>query len=246
MATTTNLGLTLPAVGADDDTWGGVNNTVHTGVDAVFKADGTGTSVGVKVGSGKTLNALDGTVVLGDAGLTLKDTADPTKIAAFQCSGITAGQTRTFTLPDSSGTLALASSAAPQFAVCNAADQSISGSTFTKVTWGTEILDTASGFASNEYTIPLAGKYEFLFKLQCNASSCTAVVPALYKNGSVVDYGWNAQASASGDFSQVLTATLDLALNDVIAAYVRIDGTSPVIVGTSFFISRFSGKWLSA
>jgi hypothetical protein len=63
LATTTNLGLTLPTVGADDDTWGGVNNTVHTGVDAVFKADGTGTSVGLKVGSGKTLNVTGGTLV---------------------------------------------------------------------------------------------------------------------------------------------------------------------------------------
>ena len=105
MATTTNLGLTIPTVGADDDTWGTINNAVHTGVDAVFAAAGSGTSVGVKVGTGKTLNALDGTVVLGDAGLTIKDTADPTKIAAFQCSGITAGQTRTYTFPDASGTL---------------------------------------------------------------------------------------------------------------------------------------------
>lgn len=105
MATTTNLGLTLPTVGADDDTWGTISNTLDIGVDAVFAAAGSGTSVGLKVGSGKTLNALDGTVVLGDAGLTIKDTADPTKIAAFQCSGITAGQTRTYTLPDASGTL---------------------------------------------------------------------------------------------------------------------------------------------
>ena len=105
MATTTNLGLTLPTVGADDDTWGTISNTLDIGVDAVFAAAGSGTSVGLKVGSGKTLNALDGTVVLGDAGLTIKDTADPTKIAAFQCSGITAGNTRTYTLPDASGTL---------------------------------------------------------------------------------------------------------------------------------------------
>ena len=105
MPTTTNLGLTLPTVGADDDTWGTISNTLDIGVDAVFAAAGSGTSVGLKVGSGKTLNALDGTVVLGDAGLTIKDTADPTKIAAFQCSGITAGQTRTYTLPDASGTL---------------------------------------------------------------------------------------------------------------------------------------------
>lgn len=105
MANTANLNIPKPTVGADDDTWGTTLNNGFDSFDAPFKADGTGTSVGLKVGTGKTLNALDGTVVLGDAGLTLKDTADPTKIAAFQCSGITAGNTRTLTVPDASGTV---------------------------------------------------------------------------------------------------------------------------------------------
>lgn len=103
MANTANLNIPKPTIGADDDTWGATLNDGFDSFDAPFKADGTGTSVGLKVGAGKTLNALDGTVVLGDAGLTLKDTADPTKIAAFQCSGITAGNTRTLTVPDASG-----------------------------------------------------------------------------------------------------------------------------------------------
>lgn len=55
MATTTNLGLTLPTVGADDDTWGTVNNAVINGFDAVFGATGAGTAVGLNVGAGKTL-----------------------------------------------------------------------------------------------------------------------------------------------------------------------------------------------
>lgn len=39
-----------------------------------------------------------------------KDPATPTKIAAFSMSGITGGQTRTLTVPDASGTIALTSS----------------------------------------------------------------------------------------------------------------------------------------
>jgi len=58
---TTNLNLTKPEPGAAEDTWGiSLNDDLDT-LDAIFKSDGTGSSIGLNVGTGKTL-AVGGTL----------------------------------------------------------------------------------------------------------------------------------------------------------------------------------------
>ena len=53
---TTNLNLTKPEPGASEDTWGISLNADLDALDAIFKSDGTGTSIGLNIGSGKTLS----------------------------------------------------------------------------------------------------------------------------------------------------------------------------------------------
>lgn len=61
--TTTNLGLTLPTPNVDTG-WGSTLNTDFTLIDNVFAADGDGTTVGLRIGSAKTLTVV-GRMILG-------------------------------------------------------------------------------------------------------------------------------------------------------------------------------------
>jgi len=94
--TTTNLLLTKPEVGASTDTWGTKINTDLDSVDAIFAADGTGTSVGLNVGSGKSLK-LVGDVIDTNGNELLKVTATASAVNELTLANAATGGAPTFT-----------------------------------------------------------------------------------------------------------------------------------------------------
>ena len=95
-STTTNLLLTKPEVGASTDTWGTKINTDLDSLDAVFAAAGTGTSVGLNIGSGKKLK-LVGDVIDTNGNELLKVTATASAVNEVTLANAATGGTPTFT-----------------------------------------------------------------------------------------------------------------------------------------------------
>ena len=105
--TTANLGLTLPTPNVDSG-WGSTLNTDFTLIDDLFTANGSGTSVGLQVGTGKTLNAggtiiAGGTMILGSGDGTNTVTA-PTIRGAARTGTNAAGANLTIDAINGTGT----------------------------------------------------------------------------------------------------------------------------------------------
>lgn len=81
--------------------------TITGTANEVSVADGNGVAGNPTLSLASTLALRSKTVQLQDTNLTISDNADSTKLAAFECSTIATGTTRTFTFPNANGTLAL-------------------------------------------------------------------------------------------------------------------------------------------
>ena len=136
---------------------------------------------------------------------------------------------------------------APAFSYQNTTGQSITSTTWTKVTVNSQIFDTNSNVSSSRFTATIAGYYQFNGCIRCAGSSLTGIVVSLYKNGSIVGYGNAQQSSVAPDNSINVSEVIYLAVSDYVELYGFIIGTSPSFAyAAAGANARFSGAMIRA
>ena len=129
------------------------------------------------------------------------------------------------------------------FSVKLASDQSLSGSTITKVAFATEEIDTDSAFASNKFTVPSgqAGKYFFSAFIVISSVDARQQQLYIYKNGSVVKAVHH--YTDAGEYDDIydleISCVLDLSATDYIEVYAQTDGSSIALTDGEY--SSFQG-----
>ena len=126
----------------------------------------------------------------------------------------------------------------PTFEVYKSSHQTVSDAVTTKVTFDTEVFDTANAFASDKFTVPQDGKYRIYSQLTHYSVSSGQISDCrtqIYKNGSQYKEVLTIFGSTQGYFISLFnSAIMDLAVGDYIEMYAQINvGSGTVQVSGS-------------
>ena len=165
--------------------------------------------------------------------------------------------TQTITLPNNTGTVlttasTFAGTGPAFFAFANAgSNQSISDTTWTKVTLGGELFDTNSNFASSRFTPTVAGYYQINASAANNwtTSGPKLTQVAIYKNGSVYVIT-TMDATYWGITPQLYNGQLISSIvylngsTDYVEMYVRVVGATLPSITQGQTVTNFNGAMI--
>jgi hypothetical protein len=142
----------------------------------------------------------------------------------------------------------------PAFGASVASTQYITASTWTKIRFNTEILDTNNAYdptTNYRFTVPSgqAGKYYISldYVVQTDSNNLTYNISGIYKNGTIfkrTDMNSNSTSNAQfRRFSLNSNIIADLSVGDYIEAFAYASATSPYMSGDDVEARSFFGAY---
>ena len=128
----------------------------------------------------------------------------------------------------------------PYFHVYKSADQTISNTTFTTVTFDSEEYDSGSDFASNTFTAPSTGYYYMYSQLGwASSTDATYCINRLMKNGSAINHNIFSSYESSSSYGGRI---ISLSASDTVTVqcYQNSGGDLP-LYGGAVQASQFGG-----
>lgn len=119
----------------------------------------------------------------------------------------------------------------------NGTSQSVTASSWTKLTWSTEVFDTNNNFSGDKFTPTVAGKYLVTATIECFGVPTNGYcAPGIYKNGAIFMYSSSTGSGNTGDSVSVVVEMNGT--TDYLEAYAVSGGTS---ISGSITTTSFSG-----
>ena len=127
----------------------------------------------------------------------------------------------------------------PAFSAYKSSNQTISASTFTKITFDVEEFDTNNNFASSRFTPTVAGYYQI--NADVNFAPINDSLIVIYKNGTA--YKWGTYTTAGVGPSMIASSLVYLnGSTDYVEIYVYAGTTTVYGTSTQTWVNGFLAR----